>query len=241
MELADFRLNGWKSKESERPDISKTVGCAVCDEAELGSRSDPRGNGVSGEPGAFCTELDRLGIEPVDDASARAAALSSKIVVVRRIGCGGGLALVLGGTCNRCATSRALATCPVVMVFTPSGRMSAHICRALIEPHSMILLFNHNSDTGFVRKSLHPAARAATRSLCSEDAVRATIMTEERYGEFMERVSDVTEDEADRDDFSEGVWPSSVEGEIGGNPAAALDFSRRLISLVAWIPSMTGI
>jgi len=241
MEPADFRLNGWKSKasRSERLDISKAVGCAICDvQAEVGGRSDPRDNGVSGEPGALCIELDRLGIEP---ASRRAAALSSKIVVVRRNGCGDGLDFNLGGTCSRCATSRALAACPVVMVFTASGRISAHICRALIEPHSMILLFNHNSDTGFVRKSLHPAARAATRSLCSEDAVRATIMTEERYGEFIERVSDVTEDEADRGYFSKGVWPSSVEGEIGGNPAAAFDFSRRLISLVAWIPSMTGI
>jgi len=67
------------------------------------------------------------------------------------------------------------------------------------------------------------------------------MMTEERYGEFMERVSDVADDEADRGYFSEGVWPSSMEGETGGNPAAAFDFSRRLISLVAWIPSMTGI
>ena len=47
------------------------------------------------------------------------------------------------------------------MLLTTSGRMSAHICKALIEPHSMILLFSHSSDTGFVRKSLHPAASAA--------------------------------------------------------------------------------
>ena len=51
-----------------------------------------------------------------------------------------------------------------------------------MEPHSMILLFNQTKETGFVKKSLQPAASAATRSLCKEEAVRATMMTEFIYG-----------------------------------------------------------
>ena len=102
------------------------------------------------------------------------------------------------GTCSLRATCCACAACPVDMLFTTSGRISAHICSALIEPHSMILLFSHFSDTGFVRKSLQPAASAATLSLCSEDAVSATMITEDRYeGVVAERVSDV--------DASDGV------------------------------------
>ena len=103
------------------------------------------------------------------------------------------------GTCSLLATSlAACAACPVVRLRTTSGRMSAHICSALIEPHSMILLFSQCSETGFVRKSLHPAASAATRSLCSDDAVSATMITEDLYdGVDADRVSEV--------DASEGV------------------------------------
>jgi hypothetical protein len=46
----------------------------------------------------------------------------------------------------------------------------------------MILLFSHSRETGFVRKSLHPAASAATLSDCNDDAVKATMMTDERKG-----------------------------------------------------------
>lgn len=46
----------------------------------------------------------------------------------------------------------------------------------------MILLLSQTNDTGFVKKSLHPAAKAATRSLCKEDAVKATMITDDLYG-----------------------------------------------------------
>jgi hypothetical protein len=88
--------------------------------------------------------------------------------------------------CNLSATLRACAT----WLFTTSGAGSAHICKALIEPHSIILLFNQSNETGLVRKSLHPAPSAATRSLCNEEAVRATMITAERYGEEVLVVSD---------------------------------------------------
>ena len=93
---------------------------------------------------------------------------------------------------------------------------------------------NHSNETGLVRKSLQPAARAATRSLWRDDAVRATMMTDERYGEFSDRDSEVVDEAAEGMDFSDSVGPSSVEaGDRGGKPAAALAFSNRLISLVA--------
>jgi hypothetical protein len=76
----------------------------------------------------------------------------------------------------------ACAACPAVTDLTKSGRLSANICNALIEPHSIILLLSHSRDTGFVKKSLQPAASAATLSDCSDDAVNATMMTEERKG-----------------------------------------------------------
>lgn len=47
------------------------------------------------------------------------------------------------GTCRRLATLWACAACPVDILFSTSGRRSAHICNALIEPHSMILLLSH--------------------------------------------------------------------------------------------------
>jgi hypothetical protein len=62
----------------------------------------------------------------------------------------------------------------------------------------MILLFNQRRDTGFVRKSLQPAASAATRSLWREDAVRATMITEERYGDDNDRESDEGESDGVR-------------------------------------------
>lgn len=111
------------------------------------------------------------------------------------------------GTCSLRATFSACLVCPVEIVLTTSGRMSAHICSALMDPHSMILLLSHTSDTGFVKKSLHPAASAATRSLCKDEAVRATIMTEDLYG-----LVDIRESE---DGASDGVrCPSDcgVEG-----------------------------
>ena len=46
----------------------------------------------------------------------------------------------------------------------------------------MILLLSHSSKTGLIKKSLHPAASAAPLSDCNDDAVKATMMTEERVG-----------------------------------------------------------
>jgi len=65
-------------------------------------------------------------------------------------------------------------------------------------------------------------------------------MTEDRYGEFNDRVS-VELDASDMADFSDGVCPSSFDGVSGGYPEDAFCFSNRRISLVAWMPSMTGI
>jgi hypothetical protein len=112
------------------------------------------------------------------------------------------------GTCRRSATFFA---CPVDMLLMTSGRRSAHIWSALIDPHSMILLFSHTSDTGFVRKSLQPAASAATRSLCRDEAVRATMITDERYGDELDLVSvDVSEG------VGRGETLSSLKGVMGG-------------------------
>jgi hypothetical protein len=134
------------------------------------------------------------------------------------------------GTCRRSATFLA---CPVDKLLITSGFKSAHIWSALIDPHSMILLFSQTRETGFVRKSLQPAASAATRSLCRDEAVKATIITDERYGDEVDLVSV---------DVSEGVrGGASDDGVIGGYPAAAFDCSRRRISFVAWMPFMTGI
>ena len=49
--------------------------------------------------------------------------------------------------------------------------------RYAIDPHSVSLTCSQRRETGLVRKSLQPAASAFTRSACSEEAVRATIMT----------------------------------------------------------------
>lgn len=52
-----------------------------------------------------------------------------------------------------------------------------------MQPHSTILVSNHLSETGFVKKSLQPAARAETRSLWRDEAVKATMMTDDRNGD----------------------------------------------------------
>lgn len=48
---------------------------------------------------------------------------------------------------------------------------------ACIQPHSMIFFSSHSKLTGLVKKSLHPADRAACRSDSCEEAVKATIIT----------------------------------------------------------------
>ena len=81
--------------------------------------------------------------------------------------------------------------CPRLCRFSSFGLVELNVWRLLcekpdryaMEPHSTSFWFSHCSDTGFVRKSLHPAASAATRSLCREDAVRATMITGSSYGE----------------------------------------------------------
>jgi hypothetical protein len=52
-----------------------------------------------------------------------------------------------------------------------------------MQPHSTILRSSHFSETGLVKKSLHPAASATTLSDCKLDAVSATMMTELRKGD----------------------------------------------------------
>jgi len=86
------------------------------------------------------------------------------------------------GICSLRAMFWACTVWPADTDFIKSGLLSANICNALIEPHSMILLLSQSRDTGFVRKSLQPAASAATLSDCNDDAVKATMMTEERKG-----------------------------------------------------------
>lgn len=44
----------------------------------------------------------------------------------------------------------------------------------------MILLLSQTNETGLVRKSLQPAAKAFTLSDCREEAVKATMITEDR-------------------------------------------------------------
>jgi len=56
-------------------------------------------------------------------------------------------------------------------------RMREKPLRYAIEPHSRSFCCSHWSETGLVRKSLQPAASAETRSTCSDEAVRATMMT----------------------------------------------------------------
>lgn len=98
-----------------------------------------------------------------------------------------------------------------------------------MQPHSTVFFSSHLSDTGLVRKSLHPAANAATRSVCSDDAVRATMMTAERKGEG---------GGTDESPISIALgW--SPDGVLGNTPMLLLRSSLR-ISLVASIPSMTG-
>lgn len=94
-----------------------------------------------------------------------------------------------------------------------------------MHPHSTVFFSNHLSETGFVRKSLHPAARALTRSVCKDEAVRATMMTADRKGDAAGTASTGRE--------------LSLMGVLGNTPIL-LCFSIFRISLVAAIPSITG-
>ena len=46
-----------------------------------------------------------------------------------------------------------------------------------MQPHSLTFRSSQTKLTGFVKKSLQPAARASCRSDCREEAVSATMMT----------------------------------------------------------------
>jgi hypothetical protein len=93
----------------------------------------------------------------------------------------------------------------------------------------MILLSSHFRETGFVKKSLQPAANALTRSWWNDEAVRATMMTDDRRG---------VPDAATSATGLRVLWESKL-GVDGKNPIL-LFFSDVLISLVASIPSITG-
>lgn len=81
-----------------------------------------------------------------------------------------------------------------------------------------------------MRKSLQPAARAATRSLCKDDAVSATMITDDLYGDDVE---------VEVEGASDGVRKGGVRGtpsERGvarGKPDEEFIFSINLISFVA--------
>ena len=119
--------------------------------------------------------------------------LSSKVHSVEPFGAG--FSLLVGRIMRKLlATTCALACWRLRREGSTSG--SAHICRALIEPvngtirtkegrkedhipHSIIFRSSHCNLTGLLRKSLHPAASAATRSCGDDCAVNATMMTDE--------------------------------------------------------------
>jgi hypothetical protein len=97
-----------------------------------------------------------------------------------------------------------------------------------MHPHSIILVSSHFNDTGLVRKSLHPAANASTRSCIKLEAVKATMITDER---------------------ADGPGVVSMAGlsvlcdsELGvdGKKPTLLDRSISLIALVASNPFITG-
>lgn len=103
-------------------------------------------------------------------------------------------------------------------------------CLTCIHPHSTIFLSSHFNETGLVRKSLHPAARAFTRSLCRDEAVRATMMTDDLNG-----------------DGGTGAFSAAAEEDRGcsvagveGKTPMLLFLSSLRISFVASIPSITG-
>lgn len=99
-----------------------------------------------------------------------------------------------------------------------------------IEPHSSSFFSNQAKETGLVKKSLQPAAKATSRSTSSEEAVRATMMTETLCGVIRVLLGATN---------SGGVLPPMA----GGVFAKALMLTARsasLISLVASIPSLTG-
>jgi hypothetical protein len=97
-----------------------------------------------------------------------------------------------------------------------------------IHPHSIILLSNHFSDTGFVKKSLHPAAKASTRSCIKLEAVKATMITDERMG-LPGAISMA----------GLSVWRDSEFGVDGKRPTL-FDLSISRIAFVASRPFMTG-
>lgn len=104
--------------------------------------------------------------------------------------------------------------------------------RYAIEPHSTSFDSSQGRETGFVRKSLQPAASAATRSACSEEAVRATMITGMlRRGEFGVPSGLLLELDAGE--------PIS---EVGVVTSMLTLFCRSIsrISLVASIPLFTG-
>lgn len=97
-----------------------------------------------------------------------------------------------------------------------------------MQPHSIILLSNHFSDTGFVKKSLHPAANASTRSCIKLEAVKATMITDERIG--VPGVAPMA---------GLSVWRASELGVDGKKPTL-LDLSISRMILVASRPLITG-
>jgi hypothetical protein len=180
-----FSYEKGKKKTNYVP-FTAVVAPALCCVPELGMEGDSipiwfQKFVAEGCPGLQNAELVALvGTVLPLDTPALGPALALPVaggVVTGDLVAGEGGVLPLG-TCNFSATSLARSVC----FLDTSAKGSAYICKALIEPHSMSLLFSHCKDTGFVRKSLHPAPRAAIRSLCNDEAVKATIITEERYG-----------------------------------------------------------
>jgi hypothetical protein len=94
---------------------------------------------------------------------------------------------------------------------------------ACIHPHSMAFLSSQGAPTGFVKKSLHPAAKASFLSDSRDDAVRATMMTGDGKGRSPSS--------------SPGDGESSFSSE---KTPMWFTLSNRRISLVASIPDITG-
>jgi len=110
-------------------------------------------------------------------------------------------------------------------------RQPSKSIRACMHPHSMTLRSSHTKLTGFVKKSLQPAARASCLSLCRELAVRATIMTgllnKIKFGNLSSPSG------------SSVVSGALLDADDEKTPME-FTFSRRLISLVASKPFITG-
>ena len=109
-------------------------------------------------------------------------------------------------------------------------------------PHSVSLTCSQRSETGLVRKSLHPAASAFTRSACSDEAVRATMMTGmANCGEVGLESGNVEEaEEAAEVEASSGKVEFGDAAGVVMNVPMLLSRSIARISLVASIPSLTG-